>query len=146
MLGPYEPPHIQKSSYLFSFSVHKFSKIDDKMPNLSILTTLVKLTGKYNRGRSNHAREIVQSLNIFQARMLKFGIDRLHPYLRKSPKEISVDLTKNDVQPVYRGLGAQRPPPCALHRVNDQQTDLHTSLGLEPTCCRLKKCTICYCI
>ena len=85
MLSPYEPPDIQKvsSSYVFSFSVHRFSKIDDKMPNFWILTTSVKSTGKYNRGRSTNAREIVQSLNIFQARTLKFGMNRLHPYLGK---------------------------------------------------------------
>ena len=68
MLGPYEPPDIQKvsSSYLFSFSVHRFSKIDDKVQNLSILTTLVKSTGKYNRGRSTHVQDIVQSSIIFK--------------------------------------------------------------------------------
>ena len=117
MLGPQEPPDIQKvsSPYLFSFSVHRFSTIDDKMPNFSILTTLVKSTIKYNRGCSTHAREIVQCSDIFRARMLIFGMDRLHPYNQeKSPKEISVGSTVNGLQPVYGGLGAQRLPPPPL--------------------------------
>ena len=38
-------------------------------------------------------------------------MDKLHPYLEKSPKEIIVGLTVNGLQPVYEGLGAQRPSP-----------------------------------
>ena len=76
------------------------------MSEFSILATLVKFIEKYYRGRATLAREIVQSSNIFQARTFKFGMDRLHPLLGKSLKEISIGSTLNSLEQVYGGLGA----------------------------------------
>ena len=52
--------------------------------------------------------DLVHSSNIFQARMLKFGMDILHPYLRNVNKS-------HGLQPFYGGLGAK--PPPAINRV-----------------------------
>ena len=56
------------------FLVKRFPKIGDKIPDLSVLTTLVNSTIKYNGRTSTHGPEIFQSSNAFWARTLKCGI------------------------------------------------------------------------